>query len=243
MATIAIIPCRYGASRFPGKPLSDIHGKPMLWHVYHQATKAPSIDRVIIATDDDRIYQKCEILGLEVMMTRGDHVSGTDRVAECASRLDGEVFVNVQGDEPMIEPEAIERVAKAILESTDENIVASNGFNEMCDPSDVIDTNVVKVVMRQDGRALAYSRMPIPFPKGGKVQYFRQLGLYAFRKHGLERFVASKPGPLEMAEGVEMFRFLEHGYDVNMVQVPNDRGIPVDTPSDLERVRAMMARG
>lgn len=240
--TIAVIPCRYGAQRFPGKPLADIHGKPMLWYVYQQALKAPSIDEVLIATDDDRIRKSCEVLGLNVMMTRNDHVSGTDRVAECASQLDGDVFVNVQGDEPMIDPEAIERVARAMLDCKEETTLATNGFNELNAASDVIDTNVVKVIMRIDGRALGYSRMALPYPKGGKVQFYRQLGLYAFRREGLEHFSNNKPGPLEQAEGVEMFRFLEHGFDVKMVLTPSDEGIPVDTFSDLERVRAMMKR-
>lgn len=238
--TIAIIPCRYGAMRFPGKPLADIHGKPMLWYVYQQAAKAASIDQVVIATDDDRIRQACEVLGLNVIMTRKDHVSGTDRVAECAERLDGDIFVNVQGDEPMIDPDAIDLVTRAILDCDDQSILASNGFATLDDASDVIDTNVVKVVMRQDGRALSYSRMAIPFPKGGKVQFHRQLGLYAFRREGLKHFQANRPGPLERAEGVEMFRFLEHGADVLMVNTPPDEGIPVDTGADLERVRVMI---
>ncbi|WP_102961517.1 3-deoxy-manno-octulosonate cytidylyltransferase [Mangrovicella endophytica] len=239
---VAVIPCRFGAMRFPGKPLADIHGKPMLWHVYQQASKAKNISRVIIATDDDRIRNTCEILGLDVVMTRSDHVSGTDRVAECASRLEGDIFVNVQGDEPMIDPDAIDLVAGAMLDCRDDRIVATNGYNAMHSPSDVIDTNVVKVVMRLDGRALAYSRMAIPFPKGAEVQFNRQLGLYAFRREGLQHFSAHEAGPVERAEGVEMFRFLEHGYDVLMVETPADEGIPVDTMSDLERVRAMMKR-
>ncbi len=240
--TVAIIPCRFGASRFPGKPLSDIHGKPMLWHVYQQAMKAPSIDEVMIATDDDRIRKTCDVLGLNIMLTRSDHVSGTDRVAECATALDHDIFVNVQGDEPMIDPGAIDIVARAMIDCHDERVLATNGFNLLEAPSDVIDTNVVKVVMRKDGRALAYSRMAIPFPKGGPVRFHRQLGLYAFRRAGLEHFTRQTPGPLERAEGVEMFRFLESGYDVQMAETPADEGIPVDTPSDLERVRVMMAK-
>lgn len=237
---IAVIPCRFGASRFPGKPLADIHGKPMLWHVYNQASKARTVDEVLIATDDDRIRKISETLGLNVMMTRSDHVSGTDRVAECASRIDADIFVNVQGDEPMIDPTAIDAVAQAMIDCQNQNVLATNGFNDLPDASDVIDTNIVKVVMRIDGRALSYSRMAIPFPKGAKVDFLRQLGLYAFRKSGLEHFTAHRPGPLERAEGVEMFRFLEHGADVQMVRMPNDEGIPVDTPNDLERVRALM---
>jgi 3-deoxy-manno-octulosonate cytidylyltransferase (CMP-KDO synthetase) len=238
---VAVIPCRFGASRFPGKPIADINGKPMLWHVYQQTIAAEGIDAATIATDDDRIRKVCEILDLPVLMTRSDHASGTDRVAECAARLDADIIVNVQGDEPMIEPEAIARVTRAIAACDDPNVQASNGYNEIASPSDAIDTNVVKVVMTTTGLAMAYSRLPIPYPKGGAVRHLRQLGLYAFRREGLERFAALRPGPLEQAEGVEMLRFVEHGYGVQMVQVPNDEGIPVDTPADLDRVRTLMA--
>lgn len=243
MKVVAVIPCRFGAVRFPGKSLADINGKPMLWHVHQQALKAPSLDHVMVATDDDRIRKACEVLDIDVMMTRSDHVSGTDRVAECARRLDADIIVNVQGDEPMIDPDAIERVARGIIECDDENVQASNGFNEIASPTDAIDTNVVKAIMTKAGLAMAYSRSPIPYPKGSAVQFFRQLGLYAFRRSGLEVFSSLQPGPLEQAEGVEMLRFLEHGYGVRMVQVANDEAIPVDTPSDLDRIRAIMAKG
>jgi 3-deoxy-manno-octulosonate cytidylyltransferase (CMP-KDO synthetase) len=243
MSVIAIIPCRYGAVRFPGKSLADIHGKPMMWHVYQQTTKVKSIDRVVIATDDERIEKVGRELGLEMIMTRGDHFTGTDRVAECAGRLDADILVNVQGDEPMIDPDAIERVARAIVDCDDPNVQASNGFNEIADPTDAIDNNVVKVITATSGNALAYSRLPVPYPRGQAVTYKRQLGLYAFRKSGLELFSKTAPGPLERAEGVEMLRFVEHGYGVRMVQVANDDAISVDSPADLERVRALIGRG
>ena len=242
MSVIAVIPCRYGAVRFPGKSLADIHGKPMMWHVYQQTMKVDLIDRVIVATDDSRIEEAGRALGMETMMTTGDHFTGTDRVAECAGRLDADIIVNVQGDEPMIDPEAIERVTRAMVECDDPNVQASNGFNEIASPTDAVDTNVVKVICGTNGNALAYSRMPIPYPKGSAVTYRRQLGLYAFRRTGLELFSTIAPGPLERAEGVEMLRFVEHGHAVRMVQVPNDDGLPVDTPADLDRVREMMAR-
>ena len=243
MSVIAIIPCRYGAVRFPGKSLADIHGKPMMWHVYQQTKKVKSIDRVVIATDDERIEKVGRELGLEMIMTRGDHFTGTDRVAECAGRLDADILVNVQGDEPMIDPDAIERVARAIVDCDDPNVQASNGFNEIADPTDAIDNNVVKVITATSGNALAYSRLPVPYPRGQAVTYKRQLGLYAFRKSGLELFSKTAPGPLERAEGVEMLRFVEHGYGVRMVQVANDDAISVDSPADLERVRALIGRG
>jgi 3-deoxy-manno-octulosonate cytidylyltransferase (CMP-KDO synthetase) len=242
MSVIAIIPCRYGAVRFPGKSLADIHGKPMMWHVYQQTKKVNSIDRVVIATDDERIERAGRDLGLETIMTRGDHFTGTDRVAECAGRLDADILVNVQGDEPMIDPDAIARVVQAIVDCDDPNVQASNGFNEIADPTDAVDSNVVKVITATNGNALAYSRLPVPYPRGLAVTFKRQLGLYAFRKSGLELFSKTAPGPLERAEGVEMLRFVEHGYAVRMVQVANDDAISVDTPADLERVRDLMKR-
>ncbi len=241
MKITGIIPCRYGAYRFPGKALADIHGKPMMWHVYQQALKAESLDDVFIATDDERIAAVCAELGLQSVMTRSDHATGTDRLAECATLIDCDIYVNVQGDEPMIAPQAIDTVTRGIMESEDSGTLAANGFNDIHLATDVIDTNIVKVVMATDGAALAYSRLPIPYPKDGAVQYHRQLGLYAFRKTGLETFADRSPGPVEQAEGIEMLRFLEHGYRVKMVRVPDFDGIPVDTPADLERVRKMMA--
>jgi 3-deoxy-manno-octulosonate cytidylyltransferase (CMP-KDO synthetase) len=239
MKVLGVIPCRYGAVRFPGKPLADILGKPMMWHVYQRSRKARLVDDVVIATDDARIEDACKTHGLNVVMTGTHHVTGTDRVAECASRLAAEFYVNIQGDEPMIDPEAIDAVAQAIIDS-DPHTMASNAFNDISDPTNVVDVNVVKVIMAQSGSALAYSRLPIPFPKAGAVRYHRQLGLYAFRKAGLEVFASLKPGPVESAEGVEMLRFLEHGYRVQMARVSNDEAVPVDTPENLDRVREMM---
>jgi 3-deoxy-manno-octulosonate cytidylyltransferase (CMP-KDO synthetase) len=239
MKIIGVIPCRYGASRFPGKPLSDIHGKPMMWHVFQQARKAQGLHEVLIATDDKRIEDVCLQLALPVTMTSTRHPTGTDRVAEVATKTTGDIYVNVQGDEPMIDPRAIDIVTEAILTASPDTL-ASNGFNDIADPTNVIDTNVVKVVTSVSGAAMAYSRAPIPYPQGAAVQFRRQLGLYAFRRSGLEVFSKLAPGPVELAERVEMLRFLEHGYRVQMVRVPNDDAIPVDTPADLERIREMM---
>lgn len=239
MKTIGVIPCRYKSQRFPGKPLADILGKPMMWHVYQQAKKCPLLDAVYIATDDDRIEQACRELSLDVLRTRDDHVTGTDRVAECAERVEADIYVNVQGDEPMIEPGAISAVAAAIVKCTDSRVVASNAYTPFVNPADVIDVNNVKVVLAMDGSVISYSRLPVPYPKGTPAPYYRQLGLYAFRRSGLRIFAELSPGPVEAAEGVEMLRFVEHGHRVLMVEV-EDKSIPVDTPSDLERVRALM---
>ncbi len=239
MTTIGIIPCRYQSLRFPGKPLAEINGKPMMWHVYGQALKCTALDAVYIATDDRRIEERCRELDLNVLMTRPDHATGTDRVAECVAMVDAEFYVNVQGDEPMIDPAAITAVVESIRASTSPRVVASNAYAAIGSASDAVDVNNVKVVLCRDGTAMAYSRQPIPYPKGGEVTYLRQLGLYAFRKSALQIFSELTPGPVECAEGVEMLRFVEHGHQVQMIEV-EDESVPVDTEADLHRVREMM---
>lgn len=239
MKVVGIVPCRYNSSRFPGKPLADILGKPMMWHVYQRALESKCFEAVYIATDDGRIEKACRDLGLEVLMTRSDHFTGTDRVAECMDLVAADVYVNIQGDEPMIEPDAIAAVANALVTCDDPRVMASNAYVPFTVTGDVIDTNNVKVVLSTNDRALYYSRQPIPFPKSSTPDYMRQLGLYAFRRSGLQVFAEHEAGPIECAEGVEMLRFLEYGYQVLMVQVA-DNSIPVDTEADLARVVAMM---
>jgi 3-deoxy-manno-octulosonate cytidylyltransferase (CMP-KDO synthetase) len=238
---VGIIPCRYGAVRFPGKALADIHGKPMMWHVHRQASKAKLLDEVIIATDDERISSVCAELKLPVIMTRRDHATGTDRLVECVSSISADIYVNVQGDEPMIAPEAIDIVTETVMKIDDPRVLASNGYKPIHDPAEVVNANAVKVTITVAGLALAYSRLPIPYPKDGAAQYYRQLGLYAFRKVGLQTFAAHRPGPLELAEGIEMLRFLEHGYGVAMARTPDDNAISVDTLADLEQVRRLIS--
>lgn len=234
MKTIAVIPCRYLSTRFEGKPLALIGGKPMMWHVYQQASKAASIDEVYIATDDTRISAVCEAHGLRFIMTDPNHLTGTDRVAECARNLDADVIVNVQGDEPFIEPESIEAVASALLNSEVPGLAASNGYTGIGSLDEVMDESVVKVIFSQSGRAMSYSRLPVPLAFRQPSQHFRQLGLYAFRRDALEFFARTPQGPLEASESVEMYRFIEHDRPVVMVPVV-ESGIAVDTPSDLEK--------
>lgn len=234
MKTIAVIPCRYLSTRFKGKPLALIGGKPMMWHVYQQASKAASIDEVYIATDDTRISSVCEDHGLRFIMTDPNHLTGTDRVAECARNLDADVIVNVQGDEPFIEPESIEAVASALLNSEVPGLAASNGYTVIESLDEVMDESVVKVIFSQSGRAMSYSRLPVPLAFRQPSKHFRQLGLYAFRREALEFFARTSQGPLEASESVEMYRFIEHDRPVLMVPVV-ESGIAVDTPSDLEK--------
>ena len=236
MKIIGVIPCRYQSSRFPGKSLALINGKPMMWHVYQRALESNVLDEVYIATDDERIVKVANEHNLKTVMTSDKHETGTDRVAEVASQIQADFYINIQGDEPFIEPEAIKLVAQAIIDCDNPLVQAANAYTSMQDISDVVDTNTVKVVMDVNQRALAYSRQPIPYPKANTAKYSRQLGLYAFKQSGLQVFSENLPASLEKVEGVEMYRLLEHGYSIQMVKT-NNVSISVDTPSDLKRVQ------
>ena len=236
MKIIGVIPCRYQSSRFPGKSLALINGKPMMWHVYQRALESNVLDEVYIATDDERIVKVANEHNLKTVMTSDKHETGTDRVAEVASQIQADYYINIQGDEPFIEPEAIKLVAQAIIDCDNPLVQAANAYTFMQDISDVVDTNTVKVVMDVNQRALAYSRQPIPYPKANTAKYSKQLGLYAFKQSGLQVFSENLPASLEKVEGVEMYRLLEHGYSIQMVKT-NDGSISVDTPSDLKRVQ------
>jgi len=236
MKIIGVIPCRYQSSRFPGKSLALINGKPMMWHVYQRALESNVLDEVYIATDDERIVKVANEHNLKTVMTSDKHETGTDRVAEVASQIQADYYINIQGDEPFIEPEAIKLVAQAIIDCDNPLVQAANAYTSMQDISDVVDTNTVKVVMDVNQRALAYSRQPIPYPKANTAKYSKQLGLYAFKQSGLQVFSENLPASLEKVEGVEMYRLLEHGYSIQMVET-NDVSISVDTLSDLNRVQ------
>lgn len=208
----------------------------MMWHVYQQVTKTASIEVAYIATDNADIGKACDELGMKWIMTSDQHLTGTDRVAECARKLDADVIVNVQGDEPFIMPESIDAVTKALIESSIEGLAATNGCGTIDSQEDESDPGVVKVVYSASGRALAYSRLPIPLAFRKPTARYRQLGLYAFHRHALEFFAATPQGPLEASESVEMYRFVEHDLPVLMVDV-EESGIAVDTPADLFKAR------
>ncbi len=208
----------------------------MMWHVYQRALESNILDEVYIATDDERIIKVANEYSLNIVMTSNRHKTGTDRVAEVASKIQADYYVNIQGDEPFIEPNAIRLVAQAIIDCSDPSVQATNAYTSMQDISDVIDINTVKVVMNVNQQALAYSRQPIPYPKANTAKYNKQLGLYAFKQSGLRIFSENTPINLENIEDIEMYRLLEHGYSVQMVET-NDASISVDTPSDLIRVQ------
>ena len=237
---IGVIPCRNKSTRFPGKPIAMINGKPMVWHVWSQAKKAKYIDKLIVATDDNRIYDVCNQYGIESIMTLTDHKTGTDRVAEVAKKVDGNIFVNIQGDEPLIEPESIDRVIVEVNDKDGLSII--NAYSLINNMNDLLNVNVVKVITTIDNFALAYSRLAIPYPKGSNSLYKRQLGLYAIKREAILGFPLLTTGYLEKSEGVEMLRFLENGKKIKMVEVSEKDAIPVDIPEDISRIEELLTR-
>ena len=242
---IAIIPARYAATRLPGKPLVSLAGKPMIQRVWERARSAKKISRVIIATDDERIVQAAAAFGAEAVMTRPEHRSGTERVAEVAatSVRDGEeIFVNVQGDEPLIEPAAIDTLVEAI--ESDESVSVATLMVPIAKPADIMDPNVVKVVLDFDGNALYFSRAPIPWVRDRNapvhVQHMKHLGLYAFRRAALLDFPTLPLGDLERIEQLEQLRWMENGYKIRVAETQHD-SVSVDVPEDVARVEKLLS--
>jgi len=228
-AAIAIIPARFNSTRFPGKPIVEIDGKTLIEHVYRRVEQAALVERIVVATDDRRIAAAVQRFGGTAIMTRDDHPSGTDRLAEAAHDMDpATLVVNVQGDEPMIHPDDIDKaIAAARLQ--DAEIVT---LKTKLDDAQGNDPNRVKVVTDQNGMALYFSRSKIP--SGGTC--FLHVGLYVYRVGFLKKFTKLEPGPLERAERLEQLRALEHGYRIRVVEVANESW-GIDTPEDLERFR------
>jgi len=239
---VAVIPSRYDATRLPGKPLADIAGRPMIEHVYRRTASARGVDAVVVATDDERIAAAVRGFGGVVMMTGSSHRTGTDRIAEVAANLPCEIVLNVQGDEPLIEPETIEAVIAPLV--ADPMLEMSTVCVALLDRSDYANPNVVKVVKDRAGRALYFSRSPIPHLRGRDSGSgpFKHLGLYGYRRTFLLTFATLPQTPLEQVESLEQLRALEHGYRIHTVETKYD-SIGVDTPEDLERVRRQMLAG
>ncbi|AMD00258.1 3-deoxy-manno-octulosonate cytidylyltransferase [Halomonas chromatireducens] len=250
-AFIAVIPARFAASRLPGKPLLDIAGEPMVAHVWRRACESAA-QRVIVATDDARIREALAPFDAEVVMTRADHPSGTDRLAEVAERLglaDEAVLVNVQGDEPLIPPQLIDQVAARLFDDPEASIATL--AEPIADVDTLFNPNVVKVVRAFSGRALYFSRAPIPWDRQAFASrpdwletdgWLRHIGLYAYRAGFLAQYGDWTPSPLEQLEQLEQLRALHHGHaiQVALAALPNPAG--VDTVEDLERVRSLLAR-
>ncbi len=237
---VAIIPARWGSTRFPGKPLHVIAGKPLLRHVWEQSRKAKTLDAVIIATDDMRIAQAAFGWGAEVALTSPKHRSGTDRIAEVAKRAPAYQFVlNVQGDEPLIDPRLIDRLVKKLrADRTVEIVTAAHPFGR---PADASSPNQVKVVIDSNHNALYFSRARIPYPRQAGARCLRHQGIYGFRRETLLRFVGWKPSSLERTESLEQLRALENGVTVNVLVTKH--GWPgVDTPADAKAIAASLRK-
>jgi 3-deoxy-manno-octulosonate cytidylyltransferase (CMP-KDO synthetase) len=236
-----IIPARYASTRFPGKPLADIAGKPMVVRVCERAAQS-SAAAVHVATDDARIAAAVRGRGYSALMTRADHASGTERIAEAAGALaldDEEVVVNVQGDEPLIAPELIGEVAAALGERREAAV--STACHEIHDAAALANPNVVKVVLDAQGYALYFSRSQIPYPRSSAGRWYRHAGIYGYRVGFLKRYCTLAPSPLERTEALEQLRVLWHGHRIAVVVSQIGIAPGVDTPQDLEAVRRMLA--
>ncbi len=241
MKVLCVIPARYASTRLPGKPLSMIAGKPMIQHVYERACQAQLPNEVVVATDNELVEKAVLDFGGKAVMTSPDHPSGTDRLAEVALMYpDIDVIVNVQGDEPMIPPEVIDRLAEAFNGDADLNMAT---MKVVMDEEDYENPAAVKVVTDQQGYALYFSRSLMPYPRnkpeGFKV--FKHVGIYAYRRNFLLKYAALAPTPLEKAESLEQLRALENGYKIKVLE-SDFQGIGVDTPEDLAAVNALFEK-
>ena len=245
MIVVGVIPARFGSSRLPAKPLIELKGKTMVQRVYERVNRASSIDRVVIATDDERVERAARKFGAEVVMTSSDLQSGSDRVAAVAEKIDGNIFVNVQGDEPLIVPRMIDEGVATV--SGDPNVLVGTLIRRIEDSRDLSNPGVVKVVVDRHWDALYFSRSPIPFLRDemartdwpSKEIYYKHIGLYVFRREFLQEFSKLPPGRLERAERLEQLRILEAGYRIRTAVTEHD-SIPVDTADDVVRVLALI---
>ena len=242
MKILAVIPARYASTRFPGKPLVALAGKPMIAHVWERVRQATSLSGIVVATDYERICSAVEAFGGEAVLTRPDHRTGTERVAEvAATRKDVEIFVNVQGDEPLIEPAAIDQAVESLRADPQANVATL--AVPISSPADIMDPNVVKAVLDFDGNALYFSRAPIPWvrDRGAPVhaRHLKHLGLYVFRREALLDFPTFPQGELERVEQLEQLRWLENGYRIRVVETEFD-SIGVDVPDDIPRVEQIL---
>jgi len=245
MKVVAIIPSRYDSVRFPGKSLVDICGKPMIQHVYERASEVELFEQVIVATDDTRIRDAVLKFGGVAQMTSTEHRTGTDRLAEVAKDLDADIVVNIQGDEPLIQPEMIEQAIHPLLKEPE--VAIGTLKHKIETPADLFNPNVVKVITDIFDRALYFSRSPIPNLKGKDMQkngfydftFYRHIGLYSYRRDFLLTFITLPQTPLETVEGLEQLRALEHGYIIKVIETQCE-SVGVDTPEDLEHVLQRM---
>lgn len=238
---VVVIPARYLSTRLPGKPLVSLAGKPMIQRVYERVRLAQRVDRVIVATDDDRIAKAVEGFGGEARMTRADHRTGTERVAEVAAREEAELFVNVQGDEPLLDPVAVDTAVASLREEPAASIATV--ATPIKTPADIMDPNVVKTVLDFDGNALYFSRAPVPWVRDTaskiQVRHLKHLGLYVFQRDALLEYPTLPQGELERSEQLEQLRWLENGWKIRVAEVEHD-AVSVDVAEDVARVEKLL---
>jgi len=240
---IGVIPARYDSSRFPGKPLVDICGKPMIWWVYQQCMKVDDFDAIYVATDDKRIFDKCKEYGIEVIMTSNSHRTGTDRIGEVARQISADLFVNIQGDEPLLEPSTIKAAIMPFYD--DPNLQISNLMTKIKNPVDLVNVTVPKVITNKDGIGIYLTRATAPYPKGSiDYSYYKQVCVYGFKPEALEFYcdygLKYGKAKVEAVEDIEILRFIENGYKVQYIEVDSET-VAVDTPNDLEKVRTIVS--
>ena len=241
MKVLCVIPARYSSTRLPGKPLAMIAGKPMIQHVYERACRALLPQEVVVATDSKIVADAVKGFGGKVMMTSPDHPSGTDRLAEVAlSYPDIDVIVNVQGDEPMIPPEVIDKLAQAFEDDKDLNMTT---LKTLMSEEEYNNPNAVKVVTDQNGYALYFSRSLLPYPRNKTADFkvYKHVGIYAYRRSFLLSYAAYEPTPLEQIEGLEQLRVLENGQRIKVLE-SKFQGIGIDTQEDLDAINALFTR-
>ena len=256
MTALGVIPARYGSTRLPAKALAMLDGRPMIQHVYERARQAKRLDALVVATDDERIMDAVRRFGGQAAMTRAEHRSGTERVAEVARESQAEIIVNIQGDEPLIRPEPIDQIVEFLAQHR--AVPMATVMTQLTHPDAIASPHVVKVVVSQDGYALYFSRSPIPFmrqetrdkrqetprsPVSGLRShvYWKHLGLYGYQRHFLLEFAHLEPTPLEQLEQLEQLRALERGYTIKVLETPYDT-VSVDTAADLAKVETLLAK-
>lgn len=234
MKIVGVIPARYESSRFPGKPLKLICGKPMIQRVYERAILVRELTEVYVATDDERIENCCRERNIPVIMTSKEHRNGTERLSEVAKKIEADIYITIQGDEPLLEPKTIQKVIEVINEERD--IPCATLKTPYHNPVDVINGTTPKVVTDLKNDILLFSRSPIPYPKAA-IDYviYKPIGVYAFRRETLLEYSTLEMGPIEKAEEIELLRLVEHGYKIRVGIVDSDT-VAVDTPKDLERI-------
>ncbi len=247
MNILGVIPVRYASTRFPGKPLAMIHGKSMIQRVYEQASKSASLHKVVVATDDNRIFDHVKNFGGTVLMTSAEHNSGTERCHEAFNMISRQkdninwnLVINIQGDEPLIDPSQIDKLAS--LFTNNDQVLIGTLAKKITDLFEITDQNIVKVILDHNKKALYFSRLPIPFVKDLPEtawltwsRHYKHIGLYAYRPSILHELIALPPSPLETAESLEQLRWIENGYDI-YVEITETESISVDTPDDLSKI-------